>query len=114
MRLLDLKSLRGETEIYAARTTKYSDSLMISVCDSDLVGKTLRQGEVVISLSSQYFQEEVIEKEQAADLLNKCSIANLVGEKIVAMAISMGLAKEASVKRICGIPFLMIFKFYHR
>ena len=27
------------------------------------------------------------------------------------MAISMGLAKEASVKRICGIPFLMIFKF---
>jgi uncharacterized protein len=106
--------LYGDNEIYAARTTKYSDSLMISVCDLDLVGKTLNQGEAVISLSREYFQEEVIEKEQAADLLNKCSIANLVGEKIVAMAISMGLAKEVSIKRICGIPFLMIFKFYHR
>lgn len=109
-----MKSMRGVIQIYAARTTKYSDSLMINVCDADLVGKTLTQGEMVISLSRDYFQEEIIEKEKAADLLNKCSIANLVGEKIVALAISMGLAKEISVKRICGIPFLMIFKFYHR
>lgn len=109
-----MKSVCGNSQIYAARTTKYSDSLMISVCDADLVGKTLSQGEMVISLSRDYFQEEVIEKEKAADLLNKCSIANLVGEKIVTLAISMGLAKEVSVKRICGIPFLMIFKFYHR
>jgi uncharacterized protein len=108
-----MKSMRGVIQIYAARTTKYSDSLMINVCDADLVGKTLTQGEMVISLSRDYFQEEIIEKEKAADLLNKCSIANLVGEKIVALAISMGLAKEISVKRICGIPFLMIFKFYH-
>jgi uncharacterized protein len=108
-----MKSMCGDIQIYAARTTKYSDSLMISVCDADLVGKTLSQGEMVISLSRDYFQEEIIEKEKAADLLNKCSIANLVGEKIVALAISMGLAKEVSVKRICGIPFLMIFKFYH-
>jgi hypothetical protein len=108
-----MKSMCGDSQIYAARTTKYSDSLMISVCDADLVGKTLSQGEMVISLSRDYFQEEIIEKEKAADLLNKCSIANLVGEKIVALAISMGLAKEVSVKRICGIPFLMIFKFYH-
>ena len=108
-----MNSLQGDNEIYAARTTKYSDSLMISVCDLNLVGKTLSQGDVVISLSSEYFQEEVIKKEKAADLLNNCSIANLVGERIVAMAISMGLANEASVKRICGIPFLMIFKFFH-
>lgn len=109
-----MKSLRADNEIYAARMTKYNDSLMISVCDADLVGKTLNHGEMVISLSQDYFQEEIIENEKAADLLNKCSIANLVGESIVAMAISMGLAKEISVKRICGIPFLMIFKFYHR
>lgn len=109
-----MKSVCENSQIYAARTTKYSDSLMISVCDADLVGKTLNQGEMVISLSRDYFQEQVIEKEKAADLLIKCSIANLVGEKIVTLAISMGLAKEVSVKRICGIPFLMIFKFYHR
>ena len=102
-----------DNQTFAARTTKYSDSLMISVCDADLVGKILRRGETVLSLSGDYFQEEVIGVNKAEDLLKKCSIANLVGEKIVALAISLGLAKEVSVKRICGIPFLMIFKFYH-
>jgi|SRR5687767_5930723 uncharacterized protein len=102
-----------DNQTFAARTTKYSDSLMISVCDADLVGKILRRGETVLSLSGDYFQEEVIGVNKAEDLLKKCSIANLVGEKIVALAISLGLAKEVSVKRICGVPFLMIFKFYH-
>ena len=104
----------GDNQAYAARTTDYGGSLMVSVCDVELVGKTLDHGEMVISLSRDYFQEEVIEEDKAADLLKKCSIANLVGEKIVALAISMGLAKEVRVKRICSIPFLMIFKFYHR
>ena len=102
-----------DNQTFAARTTKYSDSLMISVCDADLVGKILRHGETVLSLSGDYFQEEVIGVNKAEDLLKRCSIANLVGEKIVALAISLGLAKEVSVKRICGVPFLMIFKFYH-
>ena len=100
-------------KVYAARKTKYSDSLMISVCDADLIGRTLNQGDMVITLSQDYFQEEVIEKEKVAYLLNECTIANLVGDKTVALAISLGLAKEVSVKRLCGIPFLMIFKFYH-
>jgi uncharacterized protein len=101
-------------DIFAARMTKYRDSLMINICDADLVGKTLRQGDIVISLSQDYFQEQIIGEETAAELLIKCSIANLVGEKIVARALSMRLAKDVSVKRICGVPFLMIFKFYHR
>lgn len=104
----------GDNQAYAARTTEYGDSLMVSVCDVELVGKIINHGEMVISLSRDYFQEEVIKEDKAADLLKKCSIANLVGEKIVALAISLGLAKEVGVKRICNIPFLMIFKFYHR
>jgi hypothetical protein len=37
----------------------------------------------------------------------------LVGEKIVRQAIRLRLAKEASIKRISGVPFLMIYKFQY-
>ncbi|HET6730036.1 MAG TPA: DUF424 family protein [Nitrososphaeraceae archaeon] len=100
-------------DTFAVRITTYSDSLMISICDANLVGRTLRQGQTVISLSSDYFQEQIIGEDRATELLKKCSIANIVGEKIVDRALSMKLAKEVSVKRICGVPFLMIFKFFH-
>ena len=99
----------GDNQAYAARTTEYGGSLMVSVCDVELVGKTLDHGEMVISLSRDYFQEEVIEEDKAADLLKKCSIANLVGEKIVALAISMGLSKRGRGETNLQYTFLNDF-----
>ncbi|MGH9993533.1 MAG: DUF424 domain-containing protein [Nitrososphaera sp.] len=99
---------------YAARTTRYQDAVMIDICDFDLVGKRLEQNGLVIDLTREYYQQEVIELNSAKELLEKCDIANLVGDRIVKQAIEMKMAKEASIKRISGVPFLMIYKFRHR
>ena len=87
---------------------------MINICDIELIGTKLEQGEIVVDLTKEYFQQEIIKESNAEKLLQTCSIANLVGERIVNQAIKLRLAKETSIKRICGIPFLMIFKFQHR
>jgi hypothetical protein len=99
---------------YALRMTRYQGSTMVNICDIELVGTKLEQGEMVVDLTKEYFQQEIIEESKAENLLQTCSIANLVGERIVNQAIRLRLAKEISIKRICGIPFLMIFKFPHR
>ena len=100
-------------EQYAARTTRYQGAAMIAICDLGLVGTTLEQDGLVINLTPEYYQEEVIEPARAKELLQKCDIANLVGEGIVGHAISMKMAKEASIRRIAGVPFLMIYRFQH-
>jgi uncharacterized protein len=97
--------------MYAMRITRYQGSIMISICDLELVGTTLNDGNVVIYLSKEYFQEQVIEEVRAPELLKSCSIANLVGTRIVTQAINLRLANKFSVKYISGIPFLMIYKF---
>ena len=100
-------------EQYAARTTRFQGSVMIDICDLGLIGTRLDQDGLVINLTREYYQQEVIELTRAKELLQKCDIANLVGDKIVGHAISMKMAKEVSVKRISGVPFLMIYKFQH-
>ena len=97
--------------MYAARTTPYQGSLMVDICDLALVGSKLEQDGLVINITREYFQQEVIESDHAGELLKKCAIANLVGNSIISKALEMGMAKETSVKRISGVPFLMIFKF---
>lgn len=87
---------------------------MINICDIELVGSRLQEGELLIDITKEYFQQEIIEAIQAEELLRTCSIANLVGERIVSQAVRMNLAKERSIRRISGIPFLMIFKFHHK
>lgn len=99
---------------FGLRTMKYQGSTMINICDIELIGLKLEQGELTVNLSKEYFQQETIEDFQAERLLRFCSIANLVGERIVRMALDLKYAKEVSIKRISGVPFLMIFKFQHK
>jgi hypothetical protein len=87
---------------------------MVDICDLELIGSKLEQDGLAIDLTEAYFKQQVIAQQQAGELLKKCAIANLVGDKIVGQALSMKLAKEASVKRISGVPFLMIFKFQQK
>ena len=96
---------------YALRKIKYQETQMINICDLNLIGKEINQGDFNISISKDYFYSEEITKEDAIKVLKSSSIINLVGEDIVGLALSLNLAKKNSVKIIENVPFLMIFKF---
>jgi len=109
-------SVDGDSDIYASRSMYYQGSLMVNLCDLELVGKKLNHNGVAINITKVYWQERIVRSDEAEDLLNKCSIANLAGKSIVEKAIRIRLANPKSVKRFSGIPFLMLFRFtqsYH-
>lgn len=87
---------------------------MVDICDIELIDAKLEQDGLVIHLTKEYYQQEIIDHTLVNDLLQKCDIANLVGDRIVHQALELKLAKEASVRKISGVPFLMIYKFQHR
>ena len=95
---------------FMGKKMKYQNSLMVNICDIELLGKNIRHDEVNMDISPKFFNERIKEQE-VNELLTNCSIANLIGEKIVETALNLGLAKKESVKIISGVPFLMIFKF---
>jgi uncharacterized protein len=96
---------------YALRSISYHNSMMIDICDLQLIGTRLEEKGLVITLSKEYYQQEIIEESSAREMLRVCSIASLVGERIVKQALEMRLATAASVRKISGVPFLMIYKF---
>ena len=96
---------------YAVRKMLYKGSLMVNICDKELLDRTLREGDLEVKISKDYFCEELVDDEQVTMLLKDCSIANLVGEKTIGKALMLKLASELSIRRIEGVPFLMIFKF---
>ncbi len=85
---------------------------MINICDAELIDSKIKEGELEIVISKDYFNE-CIDEQEAVRLLKICSIANLVGKNIVGKALELRLASPYSVRYIAGVPFLMIFKFVH-
>ena len=96
---------------YALRRARYQNLIMIDICDIQLIGARLEEEGLIINLSKEYYQQEIIEKSRARELLKICGIANLVGKQIVELALEIGMAKKVSVRMISGVPFLMIYKF---
>ena len=59
---------------------------------------------------SNYYAERDVDEHEAKNLLTKCNSINMVGEKTISLATSLGLGSEKSVRRIEGVPFLILFK----
>jgi len=82
--------------------------VLVAACDADLLGKTLREGELRLHVSSFYDGEDVGE-EEFIDQLKRATIGNLVGNKTVAAARRAGLISEDGVLWIDGVPHAQLF-----
>lgn len=86
--------------------------VILAMCDEELIGKVIKEGEVVIDLDkySDFYKGELISEEDAVEALgDEVFSANVVGKKSVEAVVKAGLAKHGDEKIIAGIPFLQIF-----
>jgi hypothetical protein len=94
------------------RTFKKGKEKIVAVCDAELIGKVLREGELVLNLdkyASFYKGEETDESVVEKELLTATSM-NLVGEKATGIAKRMKLVKESDVIRIQKVPHVQVYR----
>ncbi len=96
--------------LYSTKVISASGNLMLNICDPDLVDKTLDDGNKKIKINPNYYAERDVDEHEAKDLLEKCNSINMVGEKTISLATSLGIGSERSIRRIDGVPFLIVFK----
>ena len=96
--------------LFSTKVISASGNLMLNICDSELVDKTFHDGETKIKINPNYYAERNVDEHEAKNLLTKCNSINMVGEKTVSLATSLGIGSEKSIRHIEGIPFLLVFK----
>ena len=96
--------------LFSVRVTNHQNNSMLNICDSSLLGKKIVDDKVTMNISKSYYYERFVEKEEAQNLLKKCSSINMVGKETVSLSVSLGIGSQQAIKEIDGIPFLLIFK----
>ena len=96
--------------MFSARLIKHQDSSMLNICDSDLLGKTLKRDNFRLKISEKYYADKVVEKDEARDLLKQSDNINMVGKEIISLSVDIGVGSQGGIKIIDGIPFLIVFK----
>ena len=96
--------------MFSARLIKHKNTHMLNICDSDLIGKTLKRDNFSLKIKEEYYADKIVEKEEAKDLLKGSDNINMVGKNIIDLSVDMGIGSEKGVKVIDGVPFLIVFK----
>ncbi|WP_299290202.1 DUF424 domain-containing protein [Nitrosopumilus sp.] len=95
---------------FSARITDYQKNAMLNICDAELLGKKITEGELNMHISEGYYGEKFVDREEAKTLLQNSSIINMVGKDTVSLSLELGIGSENGVKTISDIPFLIVFK----
>ncbi len=96
--------------LFSVRVTNRQNNLLLNICDSSLLGKKIVDDKITINISKSYYCERLVEKEEAQNLLKKCSSINMVGKETISLSVSLGIGSHQAIKEIDGVPFLLIFK----
>ncbi|GKS66989.1 hypothetical protein YTPLAS73_05360 [Nitrosarchaeum sp.] len=95
---------------FSVKVTEYQKNLMLNICDIDLLGKHVSENELTMKISKSYYGNEIIEIEEAKKLLENSNIINMVGNDIISLSLELGIGSENGIKKISGVPFLIVFK----
>jgi hypothetical protein len=91
-------------KIYRSRFTT-----ILAVCDKDVVGKRVERGEVVLYAKPEFYKGEEI-GEEVKELFKEATVINLMGKRIVELAIKEGWVDEENVLEIEGIKHAQVYK----
>jgi uncharacterized protein len=97
---------------FSVRSIPWKGSSVVNVCDADLIGRTLREGELKMHISREFFGGSLVEEEEeVAKIIRESSMLSLAGQRSVGIALANKLGSPQAVRVIEGVPFLMIYKF---
>ena len=96
--------------LFASKLITSSGNTILNICDPDLLDKIVKDKKIEIKISSKYYNDKTIDEIEAEYLLKKCTSANMVGDKTISLSLKIGIGSEKGVRRIDGIPFLIIYK----
>lgn len=93
------------------RTIVGSDAKIVNVCDAELLGTTVKGDGLVMNISKEYYEGELVSASDAISMIMKSDVANLVGKRIVNLVIKKDLATREAVRVVGETAFLMIYRF---
>jgi hypothetical protein len=86
------------TKIY-----RVENEIIVAACDKDLCGKILEDGELILKITEEFYGGEIVGEEEMRHHLSTATIANLVGNNIVKLAIEEGIIDSENVLKIKGV-----------
>ena len=86
--------------MFRLKVYRVQGEILVAVCDSELIGKTFRDGKLEIDVKESFYGEKDVDESEVRKALRMATIANITGKRAVKIAIEMGIVDKNSVLKI--------------
>ena len=93
-----------------ANMRRLGKSVLLAICDVELLGKVLRDGKIVFEVREDFYKGMMMNVEEAINLVNQSSVINMIGHHIIQEALERRLIHPEAILKISGIPHAQIVK----
>lgn len=91
------------TSMFAVKNYQQGPQRLLAACDEELLGTRHEEGQFQLEVHEGFYDGVRVDEEGLAHHLRQCTVANLVGDRSVAVAIELGLVAESNVLTIQGV-----------
>ncbi|MEE8402186.1 MAG: DUF424 family protein [Candidatus Hydrothermarchaeaceae archaeon] len=95
---------------FYAKVYREGKDILVACCDRNIRGKTFEEGELVLQVTESFYCGELLEGPELCSLLEKATVANMVGKGVVELAVGAGLVDENNVLWVRGIPHTQLVR----
>ena len=85
---------------FRLKVYRVKGEIVVAVCDSEIVGKTFREGDLKIEVKESFYGDKEVDEEEVTKALRIATIANITGKRAVQLAIEMGIIDRENVLKI--------------
>ena len=78
--------------------------VVLAACDREILGKEFEEGELHIHVRREFYYEAYVSDTTFLNSMKAATIVNLVGKRVVELAIREGYVDEENVIWIAGVP----------
>ena len=86
-----------------------NNSLVIAICDKDLIGKTLKDKNLTLKVSEHFYKGKDLNEEEVLKIINKASNINILGKKSISFALKNKLIKKEDIIKVQNAPHAQIY-----
>jgi hypothetical protein len=89
---------------------KMGRNVLLSMCDKEILGKTLHEGKIVFCVKENFYKGTRVALDEAVSLIESSTIVNMIGKNVVKKAIERGYVHPEAVLHIEGVPHAQIVR----
>ncbi|MES2154761.1 MAG: DUF424 family protein [bacterium] len=94
--------------LFAVKSYQQGVQRLVAACDEELLGTLHSEGKFRLDVTPKFYDGVRVDGDTLVSYLRGCTVANLVGNRTVDLAIGLGLVDPENVLRIAGVPHAQV------